>query len=89
MKETSSNAATKETSSDTLNQVTGSSQKPTVAAEKSSQTTPAETEVMQIDTVPSSSETESANPPPKDTVMEETIRVTRGRLRKTRSAGNR
>lgn len=88
-KETSFKAATKETSSDTLNQVAGSIPKATAAAEKSNQATSAETEEMQIEAVPSTSETETANPPPKDTVMEESIRVTRGRLRKTRSAVNR
>lgn len=78
-------AATKETSSDTLNQVAGLGPKATAAPETSSQATSAEMEVKQIDAVPSTSETETSNPPPKDTVMEESIRVTRGRLRKTRS----
>ncbi|KAF3446769.1 hypothetical protein FNV43_RR11949 [Rhamnella rubrinervis] len=82
-------AATKETSSDTLNQVAGSNPKATAAAEKSSQATSAETEVTQIDAVPSTSETETANPPPKDTVMDESIRVTRARLRRKNSAANR
>ncbi|KAH7523521.1 hypothetical protein FEM48_Zijuj06G0020200 [Ziziphus jujuba var. spinosa] len=82
-------ATTKETSSDKPNQAEGSSQKSTSAADKSSQSAPAEAEPMQTEAVPSSSEAESSNPPPKDTVMEETIRVTRGRLRKTRSASNR
>uniref|UniRef100_A0A5B7AZK9 HVA22-like protein n=1 Tax=Davidia involucrata TaxID=16924 RepID=A0A5B7AZK9_DAVIN len=37
----------------------------------------------------SSSATENVSPPPKETVMEEVVRVTRGRLRKTRAAANR
>lgn len=82
-------ATIKATSSDTLNQAAGSSQKATAAADKSSQSAPAEVEPLQIETVPSSSEAESSNPPPKDTMMEETIRVTRGRLRKSRSASTR
>ncbi|CAN6682823.1 unnamed protein product [Malus baccata var. baccata] len=58
------------------------------ASESSSQATPTEEVApMQIDAVPSSSATEETNPPPKETVMEETIRHTRGRLRKARSAG--
>ncbi|XP_068304945.1 putative HVA22-like protein g [Pyrus communis] len=60
------------------------------ASESSSQATPTEEVApMQIDAVPSSSATEETNPPPKETVMEETIRVTRGRLRKARNAGSR
>ncbi|KAM0967670.1 hypothetical protein ACFX13_016423 [Malus domestica] len=60
------------------------------ASESSSQATPTEEVApMQIDAVPSSSATEETNPPPKETVMEETIRRTRGRLRKARSAGSR
>ncbi|XP_048444505.1 putative HVA22-like protein g [Pyrus x bretschneideri] len=60
------------------------------ASESSSQTTPTEEAApTQTDAAPSSSATEETNPPPKETVMEETIRVTRGKLRKARSAGNR
>ncbi|KAL5557900.1 hypothetical protein UlMin_034111 [Ulmus minor] len=64
---------------------------PAAAPEKSSQSAQAEVEPMQIETGPSSSETENANPlpPPKETVMDESIRITRGRLRKTRSGQGR
>lgn len=37
----------------------------------------------------SSANNENGKPPIKETIMEESIRVTRGRLRKTRSAGTR
>ncbi|KAA8528736.1 hypothetical protein F0562_036091 [Nyssa sinensis] len=47
-----------------------------------------ETEAMQVEPA-SSSVTENVNPPPQETVMEEAIKVTRGRLRKTRSGANR
>ncbi|KAA8537529.1 hypothetical protein F0562_027137 [Nyssa sinensis] len=47
-----------------------------------------EAEAMQMEPV-SSSATENVNPPPQETVMEEVVRVTRGRLRKTRAAANR
>lgn len=44
-------------------------------------------EAMQIEAVTSSSVTEKTNTlPPQETVMEEGVRVTRGRLRKTRAA---
>ncbi|KAF6142929.1 hypothetical protein GIB67_003885 [Kingdonia uniflora] len=56
------------------------------ATKATSQTTQDKTEEMQIEVTTSSA---SANPTPEDTVMEETIRVTRGRLRKTRSSTNR
>ncbi|XP_035548766.1 putative HVA22-like protein g [Juglans regia] len=63
-------------------------QKATAAPEKTSEATPTETETMQIEVAPSSSSNdENTNPAPKETVMEEAIRVTRGRLRKARSAG--
>ncbi|XP_008221279.1 PREDICTED: putative HVA22-like protein g [Prunus mume] len=64
-------------------------QKATAAAsESTSQSVPAEeVEPMQTEAVASSSSTEDTNPPPKETVMEESIRVTRARLRKARSAG--
>ncbi|XP_062098294.1 HVA22-like protein i [Humulus lupulus] len=66
-------------------------QKSTAAPEKPSQSAaPADMEAMQIEPEASSSETENVNPPPtKETVMEDAIRVTRGRLRKTRSATGR
>ncbi|CAJ1972539.1 unnamed protein product [Sphenostylis stenocarpa] len=72
-----------------------STQKSNVAPETSIQSAPAEAEPKQIEVaaVPSSSSSvdENGNPPTptKETVMEESIRVTRGRLRKTRSAGTR
>ncbi|GMH03256.1 hypothetical protein Nepgr_005095 [Nepenthes gracilis] len=55
------------------------------ASEGSIQPTTMEAEDMQIGTVPPSTERENAPSPPQETVMEEAIRVTRGRLRKTRS----
>ncbi|KAJ1382574.1 TB2/DP1/HVA22-related protein [Sesbania bispinosa] len=76
-----------------------STQKSSVAAlttQKSIPTTettiksaPAEAEPKKIETTPSSSSSanENGNPSLKETIMEESIRVTRGRLRKTRSAG--
>jgi len=68
-----------------------STQKSNVAPETSVQSAPAEAEAKQIEAAaPSSSSSvnENGNPPPtKETLMEESIRVTRGRLRKTRSAG--
>ncbi|KAM7517255.1 hypothetical protein LguiA_006838 [Lonicera macranthoides] len=45
-----------------------------------------ESKVARAASLPSTSSNENANPPPEDTVMEEAIRVTRGRLRKTRAA---
>ncbi|KAH1244257.1 HVA22-like protein i [Glycine max] len=73
----------------------GSSQVPkapyTVAglSSQKSNPIPAEDEPMQIEAAPpsSSSANENENPPLEDTIMEESIRVTRGRLRKNRSAG--
>lgn len=67
-------------------------QKPTTAPDKSiqsAQSAPAELEPMQTEAGASSSETENGNPPPNETVMEDTIRDTRGRLRKTRSTAAR
>jgi len=65
------------------------SQKSNSMPENTNQSVPAEEESMQ--TVPiapsSSSANENENPPLEDTIMEESIRVTRGRLRKNRSAG--
>lgn len=55
-------------------------------------TTQVELEPMQVDAVEAEAETlnENSNPEgPKETVMEETIRVTRGRLRKNRSEESR
>ncbi|XP_027355792.1 putative HVA22-like protein g [Abrus precatorius] len=57
--------------------------------ESTIQSVPAQAEPMQIEAaVPSSSSAnENENPPTEETLMEESIRVTRGRLRKTRSTG--
>ncbi|KHN12647.1 HVA22-like protein i [Glycine soja] len=68
-----------------------STQKSNVAPETTNQSAPAEAEPKQIEAAPSSAK-ENGNSPPtstKETLMEESIRVTRGRLRKTRSAGTR
>ncbi|KAK9026221.1 hypothetical protein V6N11_039066 [Hibiscus sabdariffa] len=62
------------------------SQKADTASESTSQSAETETEATQTESLPPSPENEGANPPPKETLMEESIRVTRGRLRKTRSA---
>ncbi|KAH1204265.1 HVA22-like protein i [Glycine max] len=65
--------------------------KSNVAPETTNQSAPAEAEPKQIEAAPSSAK-ENGNSPPtstKETLMEESIRVTRGRLRKTRSAGTR
>ncbi|GMN23088.1 hypothetical protein TIFTF001_050264 [Ficus carica] len=67
-------------------------QKPTAAPNKSiqsAQSAPAELEPMQTEAGASSSETENGNPPPNETVMEDAIRDTRGRFRKTRSTAAR
>lgn len=71
-----------------------STQKSNLAPETTNQSVPAEAEApKQIEAAPSSSSSakENGNPPTptKETIMEESIRVTRGRLRKTRSAGTR
>ncbi|KAK0576981.1 hypothetical protein LWI29_026157 [Acer saccharum] len=63
-------------------------QKPNAASETSSQSTPPEAEPMQVDAVSSPADENEANPPPKETVMEETMRVTRAKFRKSRSASN-
>ncbi|KAK8580836.1 hypothetical protein V6N13_143891 [Hibiscus sabdariffa] len=64
--------------------------KPTTpSASESTSNLPAatEAEAMQIETVPPSSTwNEGTNPPLQETLMEESIRLTRGRLRKNRSA---
>ena len=62
------------------------SQKANTASESTSQPAETDVEAMQNELVPPSPGKESTNPPPKETIMEESIRVTRGRLRKTRSA---
>ena len=62
------------------------SQKADTASENTSQPAENDTEAMQIEPVPLSPGNESTNPPLKETLMEESIRVTRVRLRKTRSA---
>ncbi|XVF35972.1 hypothetical protein REPUB_Repub19eG0018200 [Reevesia pubescens] len=63
------------------------SQKADTASESTSrQPAENEAEAMQIEPVPPSSGNESTNPSPEETLMDESIRVTRGRLRKTRSS---
>ncbi|TKY75243.1 HVA22 protein i [Spatholobus suberectus] len=66
-----------------------SSQKSNPIPEMTNQSVPAEAEPMQIEAAPppSSSANENENPPLEDTIMEENVRVTRGRLRKNGSAG--
>lgn len=60
------------------------------ASEVSSQPKSTEEEAVETEEAPpSSSANENENPAPKETVMEQTMRVTRGRLRKTRSGTNR
>uniref|UniRef100_A0A5B7AY07 HVA22-like protein n=1 Tax=Davidia involucrata TaxID=16924 RepID=A0A5B7AY07_DAVIN len=71
----------------------GSNAQKTIAIQPPAETTnnsnSDEAEAMQIEPA-SSSATENVNPPPQETtVMEETIKVTRGKLKKTRSAANR
>ncbi|TYH17537.1 hypothetical protein ES288_A05G199200v1 [Gossypium darwinii] len=61
------------------------SQKPDPASESTSQPADTEAEAMQIEPVLPSPRNEGTNPPAKETLMEESIRVTRGRLRKSRS----
>lgn len=60
--------------------------KPNAVTDITSQPGPTEAEGIQIDVI-SSPANDNSNPPPKETVMEET-RVTRGRLRRNRSASN-
>ncbi|KAK8996989.1 hypothetical protein V6N11_020482 [Hibiscus sabdariffa] len=63
------------------------SQKADTASETtSSQPVETEAEAMQTESLPPSPGNEGTNPQPKETLMEESIRLTRGRLRKTRSA---
>ncbi|GMJ07011.1 hypothetical protein like AT5G42560 [Hibiscus trionum] len=62
------------------------SQKTDTVSESTSQPAETEAEAMQTESLPPSPENEGVNPPPKETLMEESIRLTRGRLRKTRSA---
>ncbi|CAL0323849.1 unnamed protein product [Lupinus luteus] len=65
-------------------------QKSNPIPETTNQSAPTETGPNQIEATAASSSTsanESANPLTKETVMEESIRVTRGRLRKNRLAG--
>lgn len=64
-------------------------QKATAPSETTSQTTPTEDQPMQIEATPPSSAEENTNPPPPEPVVEESIRVTRAKLRKNRSTGNR
>jgi len=64
-------------------------QNATAPSETTSQTTPTEAQPMQIEATPPSSAEENTNPPPPEPVVEESIRVTRAKLRKNRSTGNR
>lgn len=64
-------------------------QNATAPSETTSQTTPTEAQPMQIEAAPPSSAEENTNPPPPEPVVEESIRVTRAKLRKNRSTGNR
>ncbi|KAE9600143.1 hypothetical protein Lal_00045633 [Lupinus albus] len=64
-------------------------QKSSPMLETTTQSAPTEAEPKQIEAAPSSSGNENGKPPTKETIMDESIRVTRGRLRKTRSAGTR
>ncbi|XP_050207247.1 putative HVA22-like protein g [Mercurialis annua] len=59
-------------------------QKVNATPETSGQPPSTKAEAMQIEAAPSSID-ENANPPPKETNMDEAIRVTRARLRKSRS----
>ncbi|KAJ7005824.1 HVA22-like protein g isoform X1 [Populus alba x Populus x berolinensis] len=59
------------------------------ASEVSSQPKPTEEEAMETEDVPSSSENKNENPTPKETLMEQTTRDTRVKLRKTLSGTNR
>ncbi|KAG6783700.1 hypothetical protein POTOM_009366 [Populus tomentosa] len=59
------------------------------ASEVSSQPKPTEEEAMETEDVPSSSENKNENPTPKETLMEQTTRDTRVKLRKTHSGTNR
>ena len=59
------------------------------ASEVSSQPKPTEEEAMETEDVPSSSENKNENPTPKETLMEQTTRDTRVKLRKTLSGTTR
>ncbi|KAE8656068.1 HVA22-like protein h [Hibiscus syriacus] len=61
-------------------------QKADTASETTSQPVETEAEATETELLPPP-ENECTEPPPKETLMEESIRLTRGRLRKTRSAG--
>ncbi|XVE94579.1 hypothetical protein REPUB_Repub02eG0021000 [Reevesia pubescens] len=61
------------------------SQKADAAPESTSQPTQNEEEAMQIEPVPPSPGDERTNSASQETLMDESIRLTRGRLRKTRS----
>ncbi|GMY28279.1 putative HVA22-like protein g [Fagus crenata] len=64
-------------------------QKASAPSETTTEAAPTEPQPMQVEAAPASSADENTNPPPKETVMDEAIRNTRGRLRKARSTGNR
>ncbi|KAB2023247.1 hypothetical protein ERO13_D06G000700v2 [Gossypium hirsutum] len=61
------------------------SQKADTASESTNQPAESDAEATQIESVPLSAGNGSTDLPPKETLMEESIRLTRGRLRKTRS----
>ncbi|CAL5205442.1 unnamed protein product [Lathyrus oleraceus] len=63
-------------------------QKNNPASESGNQSAPVEAEQMQIEAALPPSSSANENPPSNDTIMEESIRVTRGRLRKNRSVGS-
>ncbi|KAE8731390.1 HVA22-like protein h [Hibiscus syriacus] len=63
------------------------SQKADTASETTSQPAETEAEATETELLPPYPVNESTDPPPKETLMEESIRLTRGRLRKSRSSG--
>lgn len=72
----------------TLSSLAGlNTQKNIPTQESGNQSAHAEAEPMQIEAALPSSSSANENPPSIETIMEESIRVTRGRLRKTRSDG--
>lgn len=64
------------------------SPKPATSVETSAQSLPAAAEVAKVEAAPPAVD-ENPNPPPKETVMEETLCRTRRRLRKARSVPTR
>ncbi|XP_057427562.1 putative HVA22-like protein g [Lotus japonicus] len=86
-KEIAEELSTSQVPKATSSLASASTQKSNLTPELTNQSAPTEAEPMQIEA--SSSANENANPPPKETMMDESIRVTRGRLRKNRSIGTR